>query len=501
MLLTKKALIRWNPRIKKWYVDKGYIYTKMQDEFEVKIEDLSDGSNASVEVECDNCGEILLMRWCDYNKSVRNNYKYYCQKCALKLFGTEKSIKTKLEKSISFEKWCCDNLSKENADKILLRWDYDLNIKNGKVLSPKDVSRASRGINNKGFWFKCLEHPEHKSELKRINHYTSGSNIHMGRINCNQCNVVSLTNPELVKYLVNKEDALKYSFGSNENILMRCPDCGYEKEINIYYLRIKGFGCPKCSDGISYPEKFMINLLEQLSLNFKFQLSKTIFDWCNGYKYDLYLDTINCIIETHGIQHYEENHFRDLLNKTQENDRDKKQLASNNGINNYIVLDCRRSTIEWIKNSVMNSGLPQLLNFKEADIDWIICHKSACLTIIKKACDLWNNGVKDTFKISTILKHSRGTVIRYLHQGAELGWCDYISKEEQKKYYNSISKILGVRVICLTTGEVFDSQREASRKYNIKCSSSISGCCNGRKEYAGRHPETGERLVWALYSK
>ena len=34
-------------------------------------------------------------------------------------------------------------------------------------------------------WFKCNEHPEHKSELKSIQHFTSGQE---GSMNCKQCN-------------------------------------------------------------------------------------------------------------------------------------------------------------------------------------------------------------------------------------------------------------------------------------------------------------------------
>lgn len=51
------------------------------------------------------------------------------------------------------------------------------------------------------------------------------------------------------------------------------------------------------------------------------------------------------------------------------------------------------------------------------------------------------------------------------------------------------------KVKCITTNEVFESIADAKRKYNV-CSSDISKCCNGKQKSAGKHPITGEKLVW-----
>lgn len=50
-------------------------------------------------------------------------------------------------------------------------------------------------------------------------------------------------------------------------------------------------------------------------------------------------------------------------------------------------------------------------------------------------------------------------------------------------------------VRCLNTKEVFKSTRDVERKYNIphEC---ISKCCRNKSKYAGRHPLTGEKMVW-----
>lgn len=50
------------------------------------------------------------------------------------------------------------------------------------------------------------------------------------------------------------------------------------------------------------------------------------------------------------------------------------------------------------------------------------------------------------------------------------------------------------KVICVNTGEIFDSTHEASIKTGVS-QSKISMCCNGKRRHAGRL-ENGEWLVW-----
>lgn len=72
----------------------------------------------------------------------------------------------------------------------------------------------------------------------------------------------------MIKYLVDKEDAYKYSIGTNKKIKMKCPYCGYEKELPINYIKKLGFPCNICGDGNKYPNKFMSNLLREANVDF-----------------------------------------------------------------------------------------------------------------------------------------------------------------------------------------------------------------------------------------
>lgn len=502
MLLTKEVWVGLKNQTVKWYENKDYeipryknsrgkYVVKIGTKIKVKTKDLTDSSSVLVDVQCDGCGrELLNTPWYVYKKYVKEDGKYYCNQCANAGF----------KKWISFYEWCYINLPKEEADKILSRWDYELNVdKNGKVITPNDITFGSDGISKKGYWFKCLDHPEHKSELKNIGSFTNGCK---GSVDCSQCNSISITHPQLVKYLVNKEDLYKYSHASNKKIPMQCPECGYEKEMNVNNLVNTGFSCSQCSDHIPYTEKFFFNFLQQLRLDFKFQLTKITYKWCEDYRYDFYINKINGIVETMGEQHYEEKTGTwGHLEKIQDNDFNKEWVARKNKIANYIIIDCRKSDMEWIKTNIMKSRLPTILNFKEKDIDWFKCHEFACNSLVKVICSLWDNGMKDTLKISGELKLSRATIIKYLKQGAKLGWCDYDPIKEKKKVHIQFKNLKrGKSIICLTTNEIFNSQKEAGEKYHIS-SNNICQCCSHKTKSAGKHPETGEKMVWMFYEE
>ena len=55
MLLTKTVKIKWRNNNKNWYVNKGYIFTKTNDMFEVSTKDLPQNSGQKVKYLCDYC--------------------------------------------------------------------------------------------------------------------------------------------------------------------------------------------------------------------------------------------------------------------------------------------------------------------------------------------------------------------------------------------------------------------------------------------------------------
>lgn len=149
------------------------------------------------------------------------------------------------------------------------------------------------------------------------------------------------------------------------------------------------------------------------------------FNWSDGKIYDQYLPDFNAIIENHGKQHYEDvKVFNTVVDDQNKNDIYKKNIALDNGIKFYIELDCRESNFEYIKKSIMNSILPDILNFSENDIDWKYCDECSRKTIIKEICLKWNNHKNITI-ISEEYNMDKHTISSYLEIGSNIRWCDY----------------------------------------------------------------------------
>ena len=77
------------------------------------------------------------------------------------------------------------------------------------------------------------------------------------------------------------------------------------------------------------------------------------------------------------------------LKNQQENDKNKYELAINNGIkpSNYIVIDCRYSDLDFIKNNIINSRFNKI--FDLSNIDWLKIGQDSEKSIVKEVCDYW----------------------------------------------------------------------------------------------------------------
>lgn len=250
-------------------------------------------------------------------------------------------------------------------------------------------------------------------------------------------NDIATTHPWMIKYFVNVEDCYKYRYSSEEIVLCKCPQCGYEKEMDIFNLYKNGFSCSQCCDGISYPEKFMFNLLKQLNIEFETEYSP---DWIKPKRYDFYIPSKNLIIEMDGAFHKNDN---SMSNQTKEQSKDidnyKDKLAEEHGLK-VIRIDCNYGNVikrfKYIKKNIIKE-LHNIFNLN--DINWInidgLCQKS----LVKEVCDFWkihnniNNENITTSEISKIFKIDISIIVSYLKKGTELDWCIYNPKEEMIK--------------------------------------------------------------------
>ena len=298
----------------------------------------------------------------------------------------------------------------------------------------------------------------------------------------------------MVKYMVNKEEAYRYTNRSNKLIKTICPYCGNIKETRINNLYVNGFCCNVCGDGVSYPEKVLINVFKTTGIDFISQLNKNHFTWCGKYRYDFYfkLNGEEYIVEAHGLQHYEEG-FKSCggktLAETQQNDRLKKKLAIDNGIKleNYIVIDCRKSELDFIKNNIIKSKLGKL--FSLINIDWDYIEKESNKSILVEVCNYWkehnniNNEKLSTTDIGKVFNISRVTALSYIKIGDKLGLCSYKKRNKIIKNNNNCIEVYkGENKIGIfnTYKEIIDYLKDEKLNYG-----KISNACSKNKKYKG----------------
>lgn len=230
------------------------------------------------------------------------------------------------------------------------------------------------------------------------------------------------------------DEAKMYTPNSIRLVKCVCPDCGRVKNKKIAPNQLyhnHSIGCV-CSDGFSINEKYIFNLLEQLCVEFKTQLSKSDFAWCDKYKYDFYFIYNNkeYIIETDGGFHKKDNTMSgQTKEESQAIDNKKDKLAKEHGIE-LIRIDCEFSDLKFIKNNILKSELNYI--FDLSNVDWNKCEEFTMTNIKKMICEYWNS--KEEWETVSVLSKKfnicNSAIRNYVKQGTKLGWCNYDGKKE-----------------------------------------------------------------------
>lgn len=474
-IAEKEILVKLNGTTVKYFKNLGYDIPKNINKRDklvydfskrilVKVEDLQEKSNMILTKICDGCGVSKKMPYATILMH-RQNGKDFCVRC-----GTSYA-KQIIKENITYER-SLEYFAKNKQMEYLL---HEYSTKNEK--KPCEIYPSTKDV----YLWNC---PNCKNE------YTLSSNSRVSGNNCPYCagvrvlkgfNDLWTTHPEVASLLVNKNKGYELTYGSHQKELFKCDKCGNVDTKLIYNVVNKGLSC-LCSDGISYPEKFMMAVLNQTGIIYK---KSKQWVWSQNKIYDFYISSLNTIIETHGVQHYSFSGFNRNLQEEKENDRLKEEIALVNGIENYIIIDCRKSDLGFIKNNIINSKMRSIVNLKY--IDWLKCHEYACSNLVKRTCELWNDG-KSVKEISEFLNISRTTIVRYLKQGKDLEWCGYDTRIIMKDTYSNTKKRLSKKVIQLTIDNKFvrewNSVRDITRCLNID-NGNISRVCRGAQTTAG----------------
>ena len=304
--------VKWNARTRQWYEGKGYQFTKTNDEFIVKAEDLSLGSKQKVKVQCDYCQRIIDVAYRDYVRYKDN--KYSCMRC--------RQTKTS-ENTLLVRQEYLYNAAKELCDKM----GYILLTKKEDILNSEsrvDYLCPKHGIRNAKVYSMLLGHGclkcLHDDNIERQKHKTADV-IELG-------NLLGIT-------IVNPEEYIDYYA---INLKCICNKCG-DIYLTSYQLlsQEKCLICPKCSKAESHGETKVRLYLEKCGIDF---VPQKRFDDCRTtvpLPFDFYIPEFNTIVEYDGEGHYYPVDFgghdgTDTFERTVQNDAIKNQYCKKHNI-------------------------------------------------------------------------------------------------------------------------------------------------------------------------
>ena len=251
--------------------------------------------------------------------------------------------------------------------------------------------------------------------------------------------------PTIAPWMVNYfqggyKEAKLYTCNSSKKIKPICPICGRikEKEITISQIyNTKSIGCV-CGDGISYPNKVMRSILQQLNIEY---IPEYQSNWLGLSRFDFCIQESMIFIEMDGSLGHGKNIFYSSKSTNEEikmkkeaslnKDLRKDELAIRHGYK-VIRINADVSEINYIKNNILNSEFVKY--FDLSIINWEECDRYALKSIIKEVCDYYRQNINKSYECVANKFHlSKCTVGRYLKKGLNVGW---ITNQE----YNNILK-------------------------------------------------------------
>jgi hypothetical protein len=176
MLITKEVKIKWNPKNKKFYEEKGYEFSKYNDEFLCSVHDLANGSHVKVEIYCDYCMDkgidtFVTKEWRNYVRDNINSVVHTdcCAKC--------QPVKTKECNLINYgveSKTSLQDVQQKLKDSHFKEYGVDHPMKN-KDIYQKAINTF---INNYGFE-NPMQHPDviRKSNDAKIKRFGSTNHL------------------------------------------------------------------------------------------------------------------------------------------------------------------------------------------------------------------------------------------------------------------------------------------------------------------------------------
>lgn len=346
----------------------------------------------------------------------------------------------------------------------------------------KKTVKGSISVNCKGYLCRCLidgyEFTITEFDLKN----SHGCPVCSNHIIIKGVNDISTTDPELVSLFVDENDAYCHSRSSDSKAEVICPYCGTKKIMRIAELTKHGYvTCEKCSDGISYPNKFAHELFSQLSKQYVNYQSEYSPDWAGRLRYDNYIELFNgnkIIVEMDGGYHYAKNY--DYLTK---NDSYKDKLAEEHKIM-MIRIDCNYLKVGQRYDMVKTNLSKALKDFFDlSEVDWDKCNEFGISNKLIEVLNYYQNNPKlGLTEIARDCNISMPTLYEYLYTGEGLGLCTYIRADSNRiknskpiAMYDSNMNLIGVYKSSKQISEMFPELNLKHRQ--------IRNCATNNKSY------------------
>lgn len=281
-------------------------------------------------------------------------------------------------------------------------------------------------------------------------------------------NDVSTTDPWMVKFFQGGvKEAELYTSGSVKKIYPVCPDCGRVRDKPMAICELKryhGFQCV-CSDGKTFPNKFIYGVAEELLRLGQIERFKSEYGLDNK-AYDMCFMDEGILVEMDsGVNHGHVNlkHKKKPIPSAEfRNDLHKDQIAEDNNFN-LIRIDCYKSEFDFIKQNVMESELAKI--FDLSVIEWNNVLELCTTNLVKKVCEYKAQHQNDrVVEIAEKFGLSDVTTRKYLRMGSELGWCVF-DPQSDYEHYLSEHVTYNARPVFVDTDDDPDDEWYISKTY------------------------------------
>lgn len=298
---------RWNNYIKRWYEDKGYIFTKRNDCFNVKIKDLPTNSKTRINPCCDYCGKIYETSYAVYLQGHKIINKDCCPHCTGKK-TSEVTWHKRAMKYMSEAQKRCEELGYvlitpvEEYTSVKMKIKIDIGNNNIQEVYLDNLLKGH----------DCL-----------VNSYENRNYKRLSKEEINK--VITACGDEWL----NSEE---YTNCTERQLKIKCK-CGNVFQTSFVNFSRAGINrCPTCTKKISKGELLIKHILHEYNIMYIYQYR---FDDCKDKRtlpFDFYLPDYNSCIEFDGQYHFFPIISEEILKQTIKHDNIKNKYCKDNNI-------------------------------------------------------------------------------------------------------------------------------------------------------------------------